>query len=253
MTQFDEYANQTPEQWHSLAARKRLDLSASVEEAMKDTSLQDEQESDEMDDTSPHLARGTGLVPPRLSLQSKQLPAIHPVKPAEVTWSSPDDLHEKYKQNHLQTSLPSSVRSDEATYTPQKSPMTRRTTKVRLQVVSPPVETPGVEEASPVPDHQAITNPDLPLIEKTEQPQPTLPGVPGERAAFSGAGVFERGQCDLAVEDTHVTASSVVLAVLIGDPGPVVVQYISLQPGIGFTVHLSAPARNQAPFNYVIL
>jgi hypothetical protein len=256
MTQFDEYANRAPEQWHSLAARKRLDLSASVEEAMRDTSLQEEQESDEMDNPSQHLSRSTGLVPPRLSLQSKQVPAIRPLMPAEVPWSSPVDLDEKYEQNQVQTSLPPSVRSNEATCTPQNYHMTRRTTKVRLQVVPPPREAAGIEEASPVPVDEAITNPDLPLVEKTERPKPvlpTLPGVSAERASLTGVGAFERGQCDLAVENTHVTAASVVLAVLTGDPGPVVVQYVSLQPGIGFTVHLSAPAQNPTPFNYVIL
>ncbi|GER82933.1 hypothetical protein KTAU_15700 [Thermogemmatispora aurantia] len=50
-----------------------------------------------------------------------------------------------------------------------------------------------------------------------------------------------------------VSEASVVLVTLTGDPGPVVVQYVSLQPGRGFTVHLSAPTQRETPFHYVVL
>lgn len=50
-----------------------------------------------------------------------------------------------------------------------------------------------------------------------------------------------------------VSEASVVLVTLTGDPGPVVVQYVSLQPGRGFTVHLSAPAQRETPFHYAVL
>jgi hypothetical protein len=39
---------------------------------------------------------------------------------------------------------------------------------------------------------------------------------------------------------------------LTGNPGPVVVQYISLHPRMGFTVHLSAPVTADTPFNYAL-
>ena len=111
--------------------------------------------------------------------------------------------------------------------------MNRRTTKVRLQVVPPPVEALNSEASSAQP---AVS-----------------PLMPETRADLSGIGTFEREQCDLAVANTHVTAASVVVVVLTGDPGPVVVHYVSLQPGVGFTVHLSAPAKNATPFNYPLL
>jgi hypothetical protein len=43
------------------------------------------------------------------------------------------------------------------------------------------------------------------------------------------------------------------VVVLTGHPGPVVVQYVSLDPGRGFTVHLSAPVEHTTPFNYAML
>jgi hypothetical protein len=71
--------------------------------------------------------------------------------------------------------------------------------------------------------------------------------------AFAGSGAFESGQCDVSVANTHVTSSCVVLVTLTANPGPVVVQYVSLQPQVGFTAHLTAPAAMRVPFNYVIL
>jgi hypothetical protein len=69
----------------------------------------------------------------------------------------------------------------------------------------------------------------------------------------AGAGRFERGQRDVTISDPSVTASSVVLVTLTANPGPVVVQYVSLQPQTGFTLHLTAPTTMGAPFNYVVL
>jgi len=230
MNQFDEHENQVSEQWHSLAVRKRLDLSASVEEAMRDVSLQDEpEESDENDSSSMHPSQGVGIIPPRLSLQTKPLSALRPAMTAEASGSLPVELH----ANRVRMVPPPFVRSTETAHTPQRYPMNRRTTKVRLQVVPPPVEALNSEASSAQP---AVS-----------------PLMPETRADLSGTGTFERGQCDLAVANTHVTAASVVVVVLTGDPGPVVVHYVSLQPGVGFTVHLSAPAKNATPFNYTLL
>lgn len=73
------------------------------------------------------------------------------------------------------------------------------------------------------------------------------------RGALSGSGVIECGQQEVIVANKHVSTSSVVLVMLTRDPGPVVVQYISLQPQVGFTIHLTAPAAMKASFNYVVL
>ena len=73
------------------------------------------------------------------------------------------------------------------------------------------------------------------------------------REKLAGAGRFFQGHAEVTVENAHVTPASVVMVTLLGDPGPVVVQYYTLLPGFGFTVHLSSPAKTDTPFNYVIL
>ena len=89
-------------------------------------------------------------------------------------------------------------------------------------------------------------------------PPPVLEMFEGElgvaaRGSLSGTGTFECGQSDATVSNTRVTASSVVQVTLTSNPGPVVVQYISLQPQIGFTVHLTAPTATRTTFNFIIL
>ena len=128
--------------------------------------------------------------------------------------------------------------------------LARRTTKVRLQVVPKPGETPSTEEfVTPLSD--AAIKPGLPAESETKKSAET--GVPEPSVEMSGSATFESGQGEVAVANVQVTASSVVVVMLAGDPGPVVVQYVSLQPKSGFTVHLSAPAKNRTPFNYRIL
>jgi hypothetical protein len=75
----------------------------------------------------------------------------------------------------------------------------------------------------------------------------------GSRGMLSGSGMLESGQCDVLVPNTHIRESSVVVVTLTSNPGPVVVQYVSLQPKVGFTIHLTAPAAMRTSFNYVIL
>jgi len=73
------------------------------------------------------------------------------------------------------------------------------------------------------------------------------------RGTLSGSGTFESGQSDVTIANERITAASVVLVTLTTNPGPVVVQYISLQPQVGFTVHLTAPVIMHTTFNYVVL
>ena len=139
-----------------------------------------------------------------------------------------------------------------ANHTTGKQGLTRRTTKVRLQVV-PKLDTMRKENISPLCDK--ATNPHLPTVQETEGriETPPLTSTVTDRAAFCGSGKFEIGQTDSAIAHTHITMTSVVVVMLASDPGPVVVQYVSLQPTIGFTVHLSAPTRNATTFNYAII
>ena len=70
---------------------------------------------------------------------------------------------------------------------------------------------------------------------------------------FFGTGAFEGGQSEVMVRNTHTTASSVIHTTLTSNPGPTLVQYISLHPEVGFTLHLTAPVATKTTFNYVLL
>jgi hypothetical protein len=248
MSQLDDINEQ---QWHARIARKRLDLSTSVEETLAENSFQEDEWSDELDgvgeiNSSKHesqfdIQTGIGsqknlaLVPPRLSLQSRSLPVVH----ADTESSS-----------HLAVRI-----------TRSELKLAGRSTKVRLKAI------PRTEELQKAvgTEHLRATNPEQEYKEPLCLSSQTLPVVPGDSRAAehvqaqrngypmpSGSATFKRGQGEIAVENIHVTPSSVITAMLTSDPGPVVVQYISLHPGVGFTVHLSAPAEKETSFNYII-
>ena len=313
MARFDELDERAEQQWHSRVAQERLDLSVSVEESMRDGSIQEEHEPEEADNPA-LLPEGTILIPPRLSLQSKPLPVVRPDTASEPVKSPapPGDVEAgtittentniftRFAQHltsslasfggKLQPAMPASqtgtqssakvegvsaaqparyagpavrversqaqggaklppAHSTQAIAAPaqNKQGLTRRTTKVRLQVVPKTEETHSTEELiTPLSD--AATNPRLPAVDEAKKSAGTA--VPEQ---ISGSGTFESAQSEVAVANVHVTPSSVVVVMLAGDPGPVVVQYVSLQPKTGFTVHLSAPTKNRTPFNYRIL
>ncbi|WP_338251334.1 hypothetical protein [Dictyobacter halimunensis] len=73
------------------------------------------------------------------------------------------------------------------------------------------------------------------------------------QGSLSGTAFFAPGQREATVANPHITAASVVLVTLTSNPGPVVVQYVSLQPQMGFTVHLTAPTSMHTSFNYIVL
>ena len=112
-------------------------------------------------------------------------------------------------------------------------------------------ESPSTEAVTVPPPSELDTYPGFPAVKKVEE-LPLLTVQPA-RKEVAGSGQFERGQCDVAVAHPRVTPASVIVVLLMGNPGPVVVQYVSLDPGRGFTVHLTAPAQHKTPFNYVIL
>jgi hypothetical protein len=223
--------------WKSRVERERLDLSASVEEALNDGSAQEELEADELDDAV-LTGEGNMLIPPRLSLQSKPLPAVHALTKARTGYV-PIATQEG--------GVSPTTEFSRAVQNKQRSPM--RTTKVRLQVVPKP----GVIEQSArvsSPPYEPAMNLALPAVDNLQgrDAQPFLE----VSAEMSGTACFERGQAEVMVASTHITPASVVIVVLTADPGPVVVQYILLQPKVGFTVHLSAEAKDVTSFNYRI-
>jgi len=228
MDWLDDIDEKEQQQWQARVARERFDLSASVEEALTDVSAQEDPETDEVEDNIP-IIKSTVLIPPRLSLQSKQLPAVSRSVKVRTDYLPLATVGAAVSRP---TEAPGPVQSR------QRSP--RRATKVRLQVV---------------PKQEAIEKPEVTGVRSYEVD--TLAGPVGPRAdeggqETSGSGRFEKGQCEVMVANAHIVASSVVVVVLTADPGPVVVQYVTLHPLVGFTVHLSAAARKAASFNYRI-
>ena len=227
MARFEELDEQQQQQWLARIAQERQKLSASVEEALHMPGIDDEQwDDEEEEDVEPPVARSGTLVPPRLSLQSKQLPTIHPKTPLPVELS------------------PASR---------QRQRLAGFTTKVRLQTV--PKSEPFQHPIEPLPLYEVPTRPGLRVVQTDD----LAPDIGDRNIDFNsptftptGTGMFESGQGEAAVMNTCITTASVVVVTLTGDPGPVVVQYVTLRPSIGFTVHLSAPTKNRTPFNYAI-
>ncbi len=233
----DDNDEKKRQQWQSRVARERLDLSASVEEALIDETVREDLEEEEFDDFVPDAKKAT-LIPPRLSLQSKPLPAVHTLPKART-----DQLPSTTKEGAVSpaTEFPKTAQ--------KKRRSSLRSTKVHLQVVPKPQV---VESAASVVllRSDSAMNPGLPTLESFD----------GRLAypfrefsiATSGTANIERGQSEVMIANAHITPASVVIVVLTADPGPVVVQYVTLQPEAGFTVHLSAPAQNPTTFNYRI-
>jgi hypothetical protein len=143
---------------------------------------------------------------------------------------------------------------------PQKRRSLKRNGKVLLQTTEQPAITkvslpPRVEEQETGEARLADVRDALngqqasPIV--PQQREGSIPSVAASPAYGSGA--FESEQSDVMITNALITASSVVLVTLTSNPGPVVVQYISLQPQVGFTIHLTAPVTMRTAFNYVIL
>src|SRR3989442_12994988 len=79
----DNIDEKKQQQWQSRVTRERLDLSASVEEALIDESAQEVLEAEEFDEFVPYVQKAM-LIPPCLSIQSKQLPAVRTLPKART-------------------------------------------------------------------------------------------------------------------------------------------------------------------------
>ncbi|GCE16408.1 hypothetical protein KDK_02080 [Dictyobacter kobayashii] len=136
------------------------------------------------------------------------------------------------------------------------------TTGIHLSVLSPRREEAG-STSMHLPtvntkreERHASSQPLPEVVAEKEEARPEIFKGVLERSAqgtLSGSGFFECGQRDATVSNLYVTGASVVLVTLTSNPGPVVVQYISLQPQVGFTVHLTAPTSIKTSFNYIVL
>ncbi|GCE28368.1 hypothetical protein KDA_38520 [Dictyobacter alpinus] len=145
-------------------------------------------------------------------------------------------------------------------------PVEANTTGIHLAAISPlreetgstSVHLPTIQKTSPA--EIGTIQSDFPIDKnaatESAQQQPAILNGTLEKAAqgtLSGSGFFESGQRDTTIANPCITSASVVLTTLTSNPGPVVVQYITLQPQVGFTVHLTAPTTMRASFNYIIL
>jgi hypothetical protein len=239
----DERDEQLPQRLYAQLARERMDLSRSVEETLAEQSVHEDEWDEELDSPSDSAAKASGaaIIRPRLTLQSRALVAVRPQgtalpSVAQSKTDTPEAVPATAITSHPTVDPETAKRPAEG-----KRRLGGRATKVRLEA-APKQDTTATKTST----DERITDVDAAAviagrISTTKQ------------GTLSGSGVFERGQGEVAITNPCVTATSVVVVTLIGDPGPVVVQYISLKPQEGFTVHLSSPAQGKTPFNYVIL
>jgi len=310
----EDLDEQMRRRWLTRLAQERLDLSASVEATLGEPSLQEDQFSDALEtpQDAVQASQKKVIIPPRLSLQSRLMPAVNPnsralslgVKRsltstgawnADLPVTDVEPVTDEQSANFLtrlahritsslsailvsgqdestvlgvqEDSMPSSVVGE-----PLNGPRVYESS-LALPVVHAPAE-PPIIRALPAPRSTEMQPPGQGKLRVPKRPtkvrleaasaegalkskgmvaQMESQGGSVMRTMLSGSSIVESGQSEVAVANTGVKSASVVMAMLAGDPGPVVVQYITLRPQDGFTVHLSAPALAKTPFNYVIL
>ena len=236
---------QVQQDWQVRSAKKREELSLSIEETLADDTLIEDPFSDDVDEAFQD-SKSSIIIPPRLSLQSKPMPVVH-IESKEVA------------------NIPSQTITDSVAV-PQTAQKKRRlagrTTKVHLQAVPKSekksggkvsieaeknlISTDREEKINGKSNSKRISSSERGVIAKGK-----MGGVAS--GSLAGSGVLKQGQRDVVVTNTHISSSSVVIVTLIEDPGPVVVKFITMQPQIGFTLHFSDSAKTEARFNYVIL
>lgn len=228
-------------------ARKQIDegreaLAASVEEVAARQELWDEKE-EELSESSK-----SSIIPPRLSLQSRSMPAVR----IDQARRAPAEQRQHLPENGF---------SAPARTTATSTPRLGRSTRVHLQAVrSTPTRETGAERSYSTestrtrergkPEQRALdargTDTSLARLEPAVASAYPFPPL------SSGSGVIKQGQKDATVANPRVSERSVVVVTLTDNPGPVVVHYVSLYPRRGFTFHLSAPVAAPTSFNYVI-
>src|SRR5436309_980058 len=111
MSPFDELDEQAQQEWQARVAQKRLALSASVEETLQNSSFAIEEEfgeeEEEQTTSSAKDTHNTTLIPPRLSLQPKQLPVMHAQSTSHSTMLpstlTTDEGHEPVSVDNIHT------------------------------------------------------------------------------------------------------------------------------------------------------
>jgi hypothetical protein len=222
-------------------------LAASVEEIAGRNPLED----DEWDEKDVLPTQETSLVPPRLHLQSRLIPAVG-AKPTQAIPAS---------QEPTQPPLTNPVAAPQVAKQGQR--LGGRSTKVRLQAVRPDqrpeLSTDRLSTLdSPNQQDRAVPTAQVRSAKTAGGRGSSTPRSEASASVHSwprplgGRGMIKRDQDAVTIPNAAITERSVVHVMLAGNPGPVVVQYILLHPRMGFTVHLSAPATADAPFNYAL-
>ena len=230
---------------HKKWSRQRADLErealgASVEELTTQGKVSDDDwvEEEGWEEEDKRFTSGTALIPPRLRLQSRPLPIVR----IDVTKRGP--AREEREPEIVQPSTGIVRRLG-------------RSTKVRLQAVrigqeSEPITERVATVETTLPESRSLLGGEgLGKVRQREEVAPALSKSP-PTSVVCGSGMIEAGQEDATIHNARISAQSVVSIMLAGNPGPVVVHYISLQPRAGFTLHMSAPVAAKTPFNYAI-
>lgn len=225
------------------AEEERKALAASVEElaAHENAQMDGLSEGDgEMKGTN-----GPAFIAPKLRLQSRPLPAVRLDAIRHVSTKS-----EQVRGEQAAQVMP-----------PMREPGKRlgRSTKVRLQAVRPGQE-PTTErvtavdrlESQETARETSRTSERQPIVKRLEAPSVLTSSLSAPKSLLCGSGSIEAGQEDATIHNVRISAQSVVSVMLAGNPGPVVVHYVSLQPRAGFTLHMSAPVTTTTPFTYAV-
>jgi hypothetical protein len=245
MAWHSEADEQVQQDWLSRSAKKRAELSLSIEETLADNALIDDPFLDEVEESS-QVGKSSMIIAPRLSLQSKPIPVVRVELnevPSITSHATTDSVE-----------VPQTVQ--------KKRRLAGRTTKVHLQAVPKsekktgrkvPIET--EKNASGLDGEEQIREKKnsrrTSSFERSALAKRNI-GVVVEES-LAGSAVLKRGQGEVVVTNGRISTSSVVVVTLVEDPGPVVIKYVTLRPQIGFTIHFSAPAEADARLNYMIL
>ncbi len=220
------------------AELERKALAASVEEMEVRGELSGDDWDAESGDDAP--AGKTAIIPPLLRLQSRPWPVVR--------------IDDTQRPRGIPGQVPQATGALTSTQEPARAKRLGRSTKVHLQAVR--VDSAREPITERVHSLEAAGNA---LVQGTMQaaPSPAVQGAARQEAAhvpfqpLNGSGVIEQGQEEVTVSCAQVSARSVITVMLASNPGPVVVQYITLHPDVGFTFHLSAPVSAPTPFNYL--
>lgn len=238
---------QDQQRWWERFSRGRMKLSDSLEETLANPGVEDD--DDELDGPSQEVngrqESEAKVILPRLSLQSKPLPAVYApsqLRPAPAVIDPP-------------ALLPETGATQTAS---ENRRLAGRSTRVKLQAL-PKHEKRAARKTKPLAEgaetgQAKVAVPVLPDQETvTEAPSVVRVGQAPDREKLSGRGMIPKGKAETLVENQHVTSASIVLVSLLSNPGQVVVLYFTLLPGYGFTVHLSSEVAADTAFNYAIL